>query len=392
MRSLWWTLPGPENFLEHIAEDLWDGKSIYLRVPHNEPWGLKAYLKEELPDRESVEWRDLNLSYLAEDAGHPVNLLYDVFLPEARPDVIRNTIGLVKEMDFHGKIIWIDGMAPDYWTAWEPFLHEYADLCRNIPAYERTRFIVLLSGEMAAREPRTSIAATVRDWRDMVGKLDMQLYCSSLLKRRRLSSFQKTLAVHLIAQLAQWDQRLADWLCDCELGELFEPIPLLRKFAAELGWDADSPASWPIGTLNDYEGKTQRHSAYLAALGEEDHLERRVWEAQLSVLFPYIEEQRLHLVEALGPALEVPFTNERGYVIYDKLDLEIGHIEYQMRSMPTVDERLKRSVNDLRRLRNILAHMNPVRTKDIGLVETLETLGDMIDCMMLAEEQVPRIS
>jgi hypothetical protein len=375
---VWWSLPGPSGFLDRIADDLADGKHVYLRVPGNEPKRLKAYLKEKWLDHEIYEWRELNLHHFRADADNPVKLLYDIFLPETEPDVIRNAANLARDPAFGGKMIWVEGMTADCWPNWKKFLHDYAEVNRNLLPDERTRFIVLLNGELAECRPEVSVASAVRDWRGTVGQLDMLLYCSSLLRNTPLTVLQKRLNAQLIANLSLWDQNLADYLCDRPLTDLFEPAGLLLEFAEQLEWDSGTGESWQAGTVNEFENRSRIHSAYLAVLGHEQEIQRRVWQAQLSVLFPAIEELRLALIEHLGPVLTVPFTMEQGYVIHDRLDLEIGHIYYQMRSLPQADSELYNGVYQLRKLRNILAHMDPIPKSEIALVDNLESIGQML--------------
>ena len=89
-----------------------------------------------------------------------------------------------------------------------------------------------------------------------------------------------------------------------------------------------TPQDWALGTSSTVEGHQEPHPALEALV---DGIERRLWHAQVTVLFPLIEEHRLRLVARLRPHLRVPFETPFG-VITDPRDLEIGHLLHQIRA------------------------------------------------------------
>ena len=74
-------------------------------------------------------------------------------------------------------------------------------------------------------------------------------------------------------------------------------------------------------------------------------------------MFPFVEEQRQNVLTRLTGFLQVPFRTRFGEVIDDVRDLEIGHIEAQLRrANPHADSELLQLVQRLREARNRLAH------------------------------------
>lgn len=379
MRTLWWSLPGPSAFAKLAADDLLDGKNLCLLLPAVMPRGLRAAIQDQLPDPEGWDWRDLNLSYLPdEEAAQPVRLLFDVFCKDVPPGLVRNCTNLVREADFHGKLIWVEGIPEAHWPAWRDFLLEYAEQSRSLPVHERTRFLFVLEGRLAEMAPNPLITLSLRQWSGTVDKLDMMLYCSSLYGRSPLGPLHKSLAVHLLANVAKWDPHTADRLSGLELKELVEPIPALTELAEEYEYGGPE-AAWCEGTLNVVEGREYVHSALLAATGETELLTRRIWEAQLATLFPVLEELRMALLDYFDPILTVPFITPHGQ-IDEKIDLEIGHIYYQIRQFPEseVDPNIRQHVRMLRDLRNDLAHLTPVGRFKLHLVDALAKLPDLL--------------
>lgn len=360
--------------MERISADLADGKQVFVRFPENPPKRFKTYLKEKWLENDGFEWRELQLQYLDQEADHPAKLIYDIYLPDAPPDTVHNAANLAREPDFRNMIIWVEGLTPERWPAWNEFFYEFSEFSRNRPPEDRIRFLILLDGTLSGCQPKISLITSVRDWAGTVDRLSMMLYCTALVRDRRMSILQRRLMAELVACLALWDQNLADYLIQQKLEDLLEPNDLLYDFARELKWNENTEESWPAGTINAFENKNLVHSACLVAKGREQDIRRRVWQAQLSVLFPVIEELRHALIDHLGDHLTVPFTDEKGRLITDRTEMEVGHIYYQLRNNSKGDHPLRKQVRYLRDLRNHLAHMDPVPKDKFHLIENVEVL------------------
>ena len=375
----WWSLPGPSRFLDRICEDLTEGKHVCIRMPSNSPGHLKIYLKERWLDHSYYEWRELNLQYFRSEADSPADLLYETYIPEADPGEIRNAANLARHPSFGKMIVWVEGLDSSVWPQWDEFLREYAEMSRNLPEEDRTRFVVLLDGPLSGLRPQPSLLLSVRDWQDTVDRLDMLLYCrqNASFPDAASSPLQGKLALELAAGLALWDRNLADYLLVRPLHELMDPAGLLAKFAETLGWGETVPASWSAGTMNRFENRNELHSAYLAAAGRWQDIRRRVWQAQLNVLFPIIEDLRHRLIAEFSDILTVPYVDDRGNRIEDLRDFELRHIWYQLRSLP-LDSSLLGGIDNLRKLRNRLAHLDPIRGDELHLIEHVEKMRETL--------------
>ena len=80
-------------------------------------------------------------------------------------------------------------------------------------------------------------------------------------------------------------------------------MPFLRTIAIERGWKPDAPAElrWELGIEDSIGGRRRPHSAFVALCGDGTEIDRRLWRAQLRVLFPAIEEVRLALLPRVAP-------------------------------------------------------------------------------------------
>ncbi|PYI51060.1 hypothetical protein [Paenibacillus flagellatus] len=382
MRLFWWTLPGPADFLAKVADDLKYGNQVCLMLPVTFPWNLKAYVRELIPDGGGWDWQSLRLDEFGEDARNPAALLYGIYLPRTKPSVVRDAASLLREEEFYGKVVWLEGMTSELWPVWKTFLEDYAALSRKIDAYDQTRFVVTLTGDLTEDPPKPDMGLAIHEWRGTMDKLDMRLYCSGQIRNRPESRVKKALLVELSAHLAQWDLLLAEQLSYEELEELVEPRALLLDYARQFEWEA-SASSWSQGSANVLEDRISIHSAFMTLSGDHAGVRRRVWEAQLAVLFPLIEEWRLTLIDFLRPVLTVPFQVDNRWV-HDAYAMEINHVDYQIRDSALVDAGLKNCVKYLKIIRNRLAHLKPLTRADLHWIDAFDALPGL-----LVEEKRP---
>ena len=85
-----------------------------------------------------------------------------------------------------------------------------------------------------------------------------------------------------------------------------------------------------------------------------------MWRAEIAVLMPFIEECRQDLLVRHAKRLTVPFASSRGERIDSLLDLEIGHIEWQLAARGGVKREEIEWVSTLKQARNSLSHLEPV--------------------------------
>jgi hypothetical protein len=169
---------------------------------------------------------------------------------------------------------------------------------------------------------------------------------------------QLTLAV--ACELAGTDAALARALAELELRELLQPTEFLRAEAGRRGWDAARAhrRCWEDGLLDAVDGGEVVHAAALAVCGDDAELRRRVWRAEIRVLYPFIEELRLRLLSRLRPYLRLPVETTYG-LVDDVYDLELGQLVHFLRGR-NLPRELWRLLNVLAGMRHALAHLRPV--------------------------------
>lgn len=142
-------------------------------------------------------------------------------------------------------------------------------------------------------------------------------------------------------------------------------MPLLAAYAEKRGWlpaDAQDP-QWTTGLVDEMDDLPILHPAVLALQSDTKELDRRLWRAQLPVVFPYIEDVRTQAVETMRPMIHLPFTTSYE-VITDARDLEIGPLLSIARTHQASQELIRR-LDCLARMCHALAHLKPARFGDL---------------------------
>lgn len=381
MARSWWSLPGPSAFVDALAQDVRDGKNVVVCLPRHEPAGMIGALKASLH-----EWSWDRFDVDPGDERPPVAQLYDRYVPgPGEPAELRNAGTLVRESAFAGHLVWLDGVCAQGWPDWEAFLAEYAHACRPWDHFDLPLFCVALRGELALCPPASDTRLTVHRWYDAVDGLDMLLYAADLLRHRPLPPLQKRIAVAAIAQVANWDPDVAERLAVEDLATILAPSPVLYELAAERGWgpecsaacrdvgdDRVPDAAWLAGLAAFFDGRPVIHSAAVVAFDPSDRMkeiDRRLWQAQVGVLLPLIEERRRWIIERFGRAFRLPHfpDGNRNAPIHDPRDLEIGHIYHQIEFQHVdLGEDVQRLVRRLKKARDRLAHLRPLDAESLA--------------------------
>jgi hypothetical protein len=297
----------------------------------------------------------------------PVDELFERFASTAPAREIRNARNLVKYPTFEGLLVWVEPAKPRDWHAWAEFLAEYEAVCRSVEPLDRTVLCVVSRGEATRHAIEDEVCLASITYQGTIRREDVQLYVSLLLDERRLGGVERDLTCRLISQLAMWDVDAVHHLARADLPRLLEPASILKEIAEERRWtalaDADWESLWIVGAADKFDGEWKRHSALYAIGDSERELERRIWSAEVGVLFPWIEGQRRWLLEQFGSRLAMPFTTRDERVIRDVRDLEIGHIQHLLYQLPRTPPReVMDLVRALKKIRNALSHLEPVST------------------------------
>jgi hypothetical protein len=371
MENLWWQLPGPSSFLDLVEQDLREGKSVLLALPEHPPEGLREALAGRVRPSELWGWRVLDLTEEAKPGEQPVAVLHRRFPPLEEAPAPCTVRSLVGSACLRGLVIWVAGMDAASWSRWRPFLEQYEHACRAVAEMDRALFCIPVVGALVQTLPTEGVALTTRRWEGVIERLDMALFVTHLTKGRYCHPLHRRVAVSVTVEVALTDPLLARELANADLPSVLDPLPVLTELAGRRGWTAEQVRrpQWHVGMVDQFEGSRVVHSAAVALQGQRDEIDRRIWRGQIGVLFPFIEEQRLRLLNELRRYLSVPLETPLGRIT-DLRDLELGHLISQLQGarVPGESWRLLRC---LKGMRDSLAHLEPVRS---GVLLSAEVL------------------
>jgi hypothetical protein len=260
--------------------------------------------------------------------------------------------------------MWVDHLDAGRWPVWARFFSQFQHACHARDEDRRGLFCVPLVGGLPA-EPDGDTALAVHRWGQSLTRLDVMLYLDRLLPQAFPSRTLRQVALAVATELGGADPSLGARLAAMGVQLLADPLALLAEHAAERGWSAgcvERPA-WHGGVVEWLDGEERANSAALIAAGDREAVWRRVWQGQVRVLYPFIEEQRVRLVPEVGGFLRFPL--ETTYGLVDRaIDLEIGQLVYFLRGHRLPDLTW-RQLLVLCNMRHSLAHLRPVELRDL---------------------------
>ncbi|MFC1745536.1 hypothetical protein ACFL35_16190, partial [Candidatus Riflebacteria bacterium] len=330
--KLIWRLPGPDNFNNNVIDSLNEGKNVVVLYQGKLPSDFFMRIKESLHRETDFSFQVLKIPHDT-NCKYPVECLFNIFCHASRGEARRTIKSLYQSDRFIGRVLGIDGALLSDRTKWKEFFEEYELQCREYNLLTRTLFLILLPADSSFPRPKEEACMTWKKWDDAISEVDMYLFNCFLYKNKSLTMLQRKLAITICTALSLWDFELAKYLSRHDFASLLEPHRSMKWFGQQQGWQellhADREDLLKNAVLQYFEGNYHYHSAFLSLNGEDVTLKRRIWNAEVMVLFPFIERQRQLLIEQIKNMLVLPFNSDYGE-IDDPRDLEIGHIHYQI--------------------------------------------------------------
>ena len=376
----WFNLLGPAQFISRIIDGFRDGLSYVLQLPYN----IHADLMDAIT--QALQYNELVWEYIySEPTLEPIDILYTYFNPGGRAVTEDARLReLYRQPEFKCKVLIPKAFPESSIPAWVGFMERFAHFTRNnINQAERTEILLIVVSDRRplVKQSDPLLANKIVD--DIVQKCDMVYFAHQLLAQQQRSPEKIQLHAEIAATLALWDFRLCEKLCRIQLNQLLDfcnaqsyqestVYRMLLNYAQESGWQEITENSnehdlWRAGIQHGFENQSEEHSAYLAIKGQHKKLCKRVWTAQITVLFPIIEKYRQHYVNQYRNFLIEDRTAYNGQTYDCHIEnLEIGQIWYQLYSHKKIPERSRKHLTVLRNVRNEIAHGKVVLSEDVN--------------------------
>lgn len=359
MSSSWWGLPGPERFIDWLFEDFSEGRSVIGSLPTTAPTGLRDVVSRRASE-EGYCWRDVPPRSSGEvGKTSPIEILCsELTVPssEESPSIR----AWLRAPHSGGLVVWVECRGSEEAAPWLRLTREYSAEAGSAGS-DSPRLCILCSGLREGHLPRPEVLLGVRRYAESVSPLDTLLFTSRLLEgSEQRSPVLRLLRSAIAAEVAGTDPALAYHLASASLECLLDPHKVLVDRATELGWvGADEKTGDQEPDRSEtWHGQSRLHSSAVVLAGNRQELSRRIWRAQVQVLFPYLEELRVSLVEELRGRIRLPVVSD-GREVFDLQDLELAQLRDQARKS-RVSKQLQDTLDNAAYVRNRIAHLDVV--------------------------------
>lgn len=362
MNQTWWSLPGPAAFIEDMVLHVRRGNHVVLALPDHVPPGIDTACKRGLG--EAWPWIRLDAT-MARSPDAYLNALLSLDIEDTPPTTAEV---LLTHSELKNRVFWIHLMDRQKARDWVAFLETYRVLCHGRGSAGPPQFVIALQGEALAELPREDALRIVRSWKNSFTPLDALLYASRRCAATNPGSLQAQVTTATCAAFALWDAELADSIAHDPEAFLKAPLHQLLGFAQRRSWSPEEEPCWEKGQVGFYAGEERIHVAWHAIRGDHAEIQGRLWEAQITVLFPFLEQRRRQLIDVLGASIPMPWSRERdgrSEMVEYVSDLEFHDFLGFLQETPGNHRELIDVVRRLKTMRNRLAHYQALDVADL---------------------------
>lgn len=367
MNDSWWSLPSNKKFVSKIINAIHCSKNVIVCLPNNIP---NIHIPVKLNFDESYShftWKNITLK--KSENEDPFEVLYKDAEILFKPSDLYDINKLLNAEKFARKLFWIKDKDITRQIKWIKFINNYHYKSRKIDEHVRSIFCIVVKDYINEFTlPDEDVCLSIFKWNNVLSDYEMNFFIHSFIEEEDLDSVSKLLKVELITCLAIFDPRLAEYLNNFSINELLNPIEILKQFGQERGWKVDIEYTknelFQLGIVNYVDCEEKFHSSFIALKDDLKEIDRRLWMAQIKVIFPYIEDQRRLILEEIKDLLRIPFITSDSRTISNWQDLELSHIYVQMITYNGFNKELTQKVKKLKDLRNKLSHLEPINQWD----------------------------
>lgn len=378
--QFWWeSITGPASIVKKVVEALQDGRYAVLEIPSDLPWRDEMRVMTETALRDSADTEDFMIDIIdvKDTCGdqEPGRFLLKRYSREAAVrDGYRSRKGktiqdyLIENGVLNNIVVWVKGIPENKTEEWIRFVAD----CKS-HSIRTGLFVMEIQDTKEISLPQDFC---VLRYQAMVSTYDVQLLNSLILDDEKNDLTWCSYIATVAATLCRTDAEVsADLVQDCDW-KTENPIDRLKEMAQ----------SEEYNRRGADPGST--HVFALCRSGEDERLEKRLWMAQVKVLFPILEMERRKIIEKyddeLNKALQYEHVKQFNKDVIDPYELELGTLDYLMSHrnqsgkyiVYIPDEEDRKMISFLRDCRNHLAHASSCSPEQVGrIIEIAEESG-----------------
>lgn len=378
---VWWDLGGPSSVINKIVQAIGNRERVLcLAVPNPRPAGLAGAIERRLRSELSLECATLDVS--REDQVNPIpHVLAGAF------GISAVEIGSVSEFASHpslaDQVIVVDGIDRAGLRRWGLFLRQL-HLSRSEDIVVGPVVIVLLPTGLT-RDELAVLRGSARylSTQGSVGRYDAISYAAQIGTRPSADLVSRVGHATTI-EVAAWSRELLETMLAWDAPDQMDPFALLERLASA---SKHAYPCWENGLVDHWEDEPAAHAVAATKYGMRDHLRRRLWSAQASVLLPFayrilrslIRRHKEFLAKKVSP--ETPYMKKyatREEPVTDYWKLEFYDFQKLTEGLLSPEEAELRRVAHA--MRNKVAHPDFVKPDQLSRIsDYYEAHRDLVE-------------
>lgn len=370
--EFWWNnITGAHVVVSKVSDALLENKMVVLKVPSDLPWRYSMRSSMQSAFQEKTDTRDVVIESIDVVDDNPENLEPGKFLLQkyASSTVSRGYREksrvsiqdyIVQKDVIKNRILWVKGLEGENANKWIKF-------CKGFTPKTAVEGLFVLEIHGAISQPESRFIEYI-DFSDYVSNYDVQLFNSFVLDNEEAYSDVWKRYISTVAAM----------VCgvDAEVSEmLLRDLDFRREsIITGIAHISDNPEYSRRGT-----GADSDHVLWLYRNNKTSELRHRIWAAQVQVLFPIIELERIEIIEKYAPVISSTLSENNitqyGEKIVDPMDVELGTLCYMMSYkkrddfymymlyIPDANDRER--IKFLHECRNKLAHVSSCEPEEV---------------------------
>ena len=279
--QLWWEQPGPASLIGKVVKGIADRqRALCIATPDPRPAGLCSAIERKLRADLSLECVTINVGTRDQSQAIPHLLATCLNVPAVQ-------IGSVSEFATHpslvDQVVIVDGIDRRHLRRWSLFLRQLLSELVGEAVVGPVVIVLLPTGltrdEVVELRGPTQVIST----QGTVDRYDSAAYIAGIGGRPAQDLVSRV--GHAVAiDVAAWSRQLLERMIAWDTADQIDPFALLER-------DADKSSyrfpCWENGLVDYWDDEPAAHAAAAIKYGLREHVRRRIWSAQASVLLPF---------------------------------------------------------------------------------------------------------
>jgi hypothetical protein len=306
--DLWWALAGPSKFVSGITKCIVERRRVIcLKAPHPSPPGLRRALERALREELSLDCFSLDLEAADQSRALP-HVLGDLL------GVPAVEVGSVGEFAAHPKladaVVLITGVDKRELRRWSLFLRHL--VLQDPGQMILGPIIVLLTPPGLTHDELAELCGAARMvvCQGVVDRYDTAGYAASIGARAG-GELAARVGHATVLEVAAWSRELLEHMVTWEVADQIDPMARLHEAASTTPLPFPH---WENGLVDIWDDEPAAHAIAAIKFGHKEHVKRRIWAAQASVMLPFTHRILRSLVKRYRDVLDGVISPSRPFI------------------------------------------------------------------------------